>query len=75
MQRDVEDMPAAAMEPGGQPAEFRMLLGQQHGAAGAGQDVGRGHAAQPAADDDDVVVIAEVFEGSGGHGGVGGGPR
>ena len=58
MQGDVEDVRAAA-EPRGQPAEFEVLFGQQHGAAGAGQHVGGRHAAQPAADHDDVVVVTE----------------
>ena len=56
VQRDVEDVPAAAAEPGGQPAQLVVLFGQQHGAAGAGQRVGGRHAAQPAADHDDVVA-------------------
>ena len=67
VQRDVEDVPAAAAEPGGQPAQLVVLLGQQHAVAGPGQGVGGGHAAQAAADDDDVVVVAEVLRRVGGH--------
>ena len=61
VQGDVEDMSAAAAEPGGQPAEFVVMFGQQHGAAGAGQHVGGRHAAQSAADHDDVVVVTDVL--------------
>ena len=43
-----------------------MVLGQQHGVAGAGQGVGGRHAAQPAADHDDVVMVTEVLQRSDG---------
>ncbi len=69
VQGHVEDVPAAAAEPGGQPAQLGVLFGQQHGVARAGQRVGGGHAAQSAADHDDVVVVTDVLEGVGGHGG------
>ena len=62
VQRDVEDVPAGPLEPGGHAAELVVLLEQQHAAARAGQDVGGGQPGQAAADDDDVVFVAGIFE-------------
>ena len=62
VQRDIEDMPALAMKPRGQPAEFVMLFDQQHRMARPGERVRGRHAGQTGADDDDVVGIAEIIE-------------
>ncbi len=67
VQRDIEDVPAAALEPGGHAAELVVLLEQQHAMAGAGQRVGRGQPGQAAADDDHVVLVAGAFEKIFGH--------
>ena len=75
MQGDVEDVSAAAAEPGGQSAQLVVMFGQQHGVARAGQRVGGGHAAQPAADNDDVVLVAEVLRKVAGHRRLGAGAR
>ena len=67
VQRDIEDVPAGPLEPGGHAAQLVVLLQQQHAAAGAGQHVGRRQAGQAAADDDDVVLVLGVFEKIAGH--------
>ncbi len=67
VQRDIEDVPAGPLEPGGHAAELVVLLQQQHAAAGAAENVGRGQPGQAAADDDDVVFVFGVFEKIAGH--------
>ena len=61
VQGHVENPAVAAAEPGGQPAQLVMMLGQEHGVTGAGQYIGGRHPPQPAADHDDVVVVTEVL--------------
>ena len=68
VERDIEDVAAGPLEPGGHAAELVVLFEQQHAAAGAGQHVGGGQAGQAAADDDDVVFVFGVFEEIAGHG-------
>ena len=68
VQGDIEDVPAGALEPGGQAAELVVLLEQEHAAPGPGQNIGGGQARQAAADDDDVVFVLGVFEEVAGHG-------
>ena len=62
VQRDVEDVSARPLEPGGQPAELVVLLQQQHANGPPAQDVGGGQAGQAAADDDHVVLVADSCE-------------
>ena len=62
MQRDVEDVPAGALEPGGHAAELVVLLEEEHATSGPSQHVGRGQPGQAAADHDDVVFVFGVLE-------------
>jgi ABC-type branched-subunit amino acid transport system substrate-binding protein len=62
VQRDVEHVPAAPLEPRGEAAEVVVLLEQADAVSGAPEDVRRGHSAEPAADD---VVRALKRHGTG----------
>jgi hypothetical protein len=60
-------MSTGSVEPSSQSAEFEMMFGQQHGSACAGQNIRSGHAAQSAADHDDIVLVTGVLQGISGH--------
>ena len=63
VQRDVEDVAALALEPGGEAAVVVVLLDDADAAAGAREDVGGGEAAEARADDDDVVAVPGALQG------------
>ncbi len=62
MQGNVENVPALAREPGGEPAELIMMFEQQHAMARLGEHVGARQTTQAAANDNDVILVGNSFE-------------
>lgn len=56
MERDIKDV-TLAFKPGGQTAEFMMILKQQNLMTATGKPVGGGKATEAGTDDDNVVTI------------------
>jgi hypothetical protein len=70
VERNIEDMPALAGEPGGQPAKLVVMLEEEHAVAGLREHICARKAPQAAPDDDHIILVGDTFKPVVSHGTV-----